>query len=84
MSEKWGKEFESCFQVRSIEEIADALEKCCGSKEDALSMLAMTAFTLMIRRGICEMENLTPNGKGIRLSLLRFSEKEETKTDTFH
>lgn len=27
MSEKWSKEFDSCFQVGSIEEIADALEK---------------------------------------------------------
>lgn len=26
MSEKWSKEFDSCFQVGSIEEIADALE----------------------------------------------------------
>ena len=27
MSEKWSKEFDSCFQVGSIEEIADALEQ---------------------------------------------------------
>ncbi|END59643.1 hypothetical protein ECMP0209801_5306, partial [Escherichia coli MP020980.1] len=56
MSEKWSKEFDSCFQVGSIEEIADALEKRCGSEENALAMLAMTAFTLMTRRGICEMQ----------------------------
>ncbi|SQC99642.1 transposase [Escherichia coli] len=31
MSEKWSKEFDSCFQVGSIEEIADALEKRSGS-----------------------------------------------------
>ncbi|EJH9061888.1 hypothetical protein NF655_003782 [Escherichia coli] len=53
MSEKWSKEFDSCFQVGSIEEIADALEKRSGSEENALAMLAMTAFTLMTRRGIC-------------------------------
>lgn len=47
MSEKWSKEFDSCFQVGSIEEIADALEKRSGSEENALAMLAMTAFTLM-------------------------------------
>lgn len=45
MSEKWSKEFDSCFQVGSIEEIADALEKRSGSEENALAMLAMTAFT---------------------------------------
>lgn len=33
MSEKWSKEFDSCFQVGSIEEIADALEKRSGSEE---------------------------------------------------
>lgn len=49
MSEKWSKEFDSCFQVGSIEEIADALEKRSGSEENALAMLAMTAFTLMTR-----------------------------------
>ncbi|MDF8585657.1 hypothetical protein OU660_28720, partial [Escherichia coli] len=43
MSEKWSKEFDSCFQVGSIEEIADALEKRSGSEENALAMLAMTA-----------------------------------------
>ncbi|EPT6228563.1 hypothetical protein ACVQ0O_000649 [Shigella sonnei] len=52
MSEKWSKEFDSCFQVGSIEEIADALEKRSGSEENALAMLAMTAFTLMTRRGL--------------------------------
>lgn len=31
MSEKWSKEFDSCFQVGSIEEIADALEKRSGA-----------------------------------------------------
>lgn len=67
MSEKWSKEFDSCFQVGSIEEIADALEKRSGSEENALAMLAMTAFTLMTRRGICEMQNVAPDGKGIRL-----------------
>ncbi|HFS4612805.1 TPA: hypothetical protein ACHY7U_002756 [Escherichia coli] len=56
MSEKWSKEFDSCFQVGSIEEIADALEKRSGSEENALAMLAMTAFTLMTRRGICECQ----------------------------
>lgn len=71
MSEKWSKEFDSCFQVGSIEEIADALEKRSGSEENALAMLAMTAFTLMTRRGICEMQNVAPDGKGIRLELLR-------------
>lgn len=60
MSEKWSKEFDSCFQVGSIEEIADALEKRSGSEENALAMLAMTAFTLMTRRGICEMQNVAP------------------------
>ena len=69
MSEKWSKEFDSCFQVGSIEEIADALEKRSGSEENALAMLAMTAFTLMTRRGICEMQNVAPDGKGIRLEL---------------
>lgn len=34
MSEKWSKEFDSCFQVGSIEEIADALEKRSGSEEN--------------------------------------------------
>lgn len=63
MSEKWSKEFDSCFQVGSIEEIADALEKRSGSEENALAMLAMTAFTLMTRRGICEMQNVAPDGK---------------------
>ncbi|EFO4429506.1 hypothetical protein BF288_23070 [Escherichia coli] len=62
MSEKWSKEFDSCFQVGSIEEIADALEKRSGSEENALAMLAMTAFTLMTRRGICEMQNVVTNG----------------------
>lgn len=47
MSEKWSKEFDSCFQVGSIEEIADALEKRSGSEENALAMLAMTAFTVV-------------------------------------
>ncbi len=70
MSEKWSKEFDSCFQVGSIEEIADALEKRSGSEENALAMLAMTAFTLMTRRGICEMQNVAPDGKGIRLELI--------------
>lgn len=27
MSEKWSKEFDSCFQVGSIEEIADARKR---------------------------------------------------------
>ncbi|ESF82170.1 hypothetical protein SEEPB759_18915 [Salmonella enterica subsp. enterica serovar Paratyphi B str. ATCC 8759] len=75
MSEKWSKEFDSCFQVGSIEEIADALEKRSGSEENALAMLAMTAFTLMTRRGICEMQNVAPDGKGIRLELIGFREK---------
>lgn len=74
MSEKWSKEFDSCFQVGSIEEIADALEKRSGSEENALAMLAMTAFTLMTRRGICEMQNVAPDGKGIRLELIGFRE----------
>ncbi|HCS4480978.1 TPA: hypothetical protein ORP10_003666 [Escherichia coli] len=72
MSEKWSKEFDSCFQVGSIEEIADAL-----------AMLAMTAFTLMTRRGICEMQNVAPDGKGIRLELIGFRENE-TIPDTLH
>ena len=76
MSEKWSKEFDSCFQVGSIEEIADALEKRSGSEENALAMLAMTAFTLMTRRGICEMQNVAPDGKGIRLELIGFRENE--------
>ncbi|ELE1885442.1 hypothetical protein RDG52_003632 [Salmonella enterica subsp. enterica serovar 4,[5],12:i:-] len=80
MSEKWSKEFDSCFQVGSIEEIADALEKRCGSEEN---MLAMTAFTLMTRRGICEMQNEAPDGKGIRLELIGFRENE-TIPDTLH
>lgn len=37
MSEKWSKEFDSCFQVGSIEEIADALEKRSGSEEKFVS-----------------------------------------------
>lgn len=83
MSEKWSKEFDSCFQVGSIEEIADALEKRSGSEENALAMLAMTAFTLMTRRGICEMQNVAPDGKGIRLELIGFRENE-TIPDTLH
>ncbi|MES1707802.1 hypothetical protein ABUU18_22100 [Escherichia coli] len=55
MSEKWSKEFDSCFQVGSIEEIADALEKRSGSEENALAMLAMTAF-----RNKAAAENLPP------------------------
>lgn len=78
MSEKWSKEFDSCFQVGSIEEIADALEKRSGSEENALAMLAMTAFTLMTRRGICEMQNVAPDGKGIRLELIGFRENESS------
>lgn len=66
MSEKWSKEFDSCFQVGSIE-----------------AMLAMTAFTLMTRRGICEMQNVTPDGKGIRLELIGFR-GNETIPDTLH
>ncbi len=81
MSEKWSKEFDSCFQVGSIEEIADALEKRSGSEENALAMLAMTAFTLMTRRGICEMQNVAPDGKGIRLELIGFR-GNETIPDT--
>ncbi|EEV6034767.1 hypothetical protein EKE90_21765 [Escherichia coli] len=50
MSEKWSKEFDSCFQVGSIEEIADALEKRSGSEENALAMLAMTAFRGRLRK----------------------------------
>ncbi|ENC1076254.1 hypothetical protein ABJ731_003790 [Escherichia coli] len=87
MSEKWSKEFDSCFQVGSIEEIADALEKRSGSEENALAMLvamlAMTAFTLMTRRGICEMQNVAPDGKGIRLELIGFT-GNETIPDTLH
>lgn len=79
MSEKWSKEFDSCFQVG----IADALEKRSGSEENALAMLAMTAFTLMTRRGICEMQNVAPDGKGIRLELIGFRENE-TIPDTLH
>ncbi|MCZ0576194.1 hypothetical protein OZJ72_20575 [Escherichia coli] len=71
------------FQVGSIEEIADALEKRSGSEEKALAMLAMTAFTLMTRRGICEMQNVAPDGKGIRLELIGFRENE-TIPDTLH
>ena len=63
MSEKWSKEFDSCFQVGSIEEIADALEKRSGSEENALAMLAMTAFTLMTRRGICKCRTWPPMAK---------------------
>lgn len=44
MSEKWSKEFDSCFQVGSIEEIADALEKRSGSEENALAMLNRPGF----------------------------------------
>ncbi|EFB1451445.1 hypothetical protein DFY03_21140 [Escherichia coli] len=83
MSEKWSKEFDSCFQMGSIEEIADALEKHYGSEENALALLAMTAFALMSRRGICEMQNMTPDGKGIRLELTGFRE-EETIPITLH
>ena len=83
MSEKWSKEFDSCFQVGSIEEIADALEKRSGSEENALAMLAMTAFTLMTRRGICEMQNVAPDGKGIRLELIGLR-GNETIPDTLH
>ena len=83
MSEKWSKEFDSCFQVGSIEEIAAALEKRCGSEENALAMLAMTAFTLMTRRGICEMQNVAPDGKGIRLEIIGFR-GNETIPDTLH
>ena len=78
MSEKWSKEFDSCFQVGSIDEIADALEKRSGSEENALAMLA-----LMTRRGICEMQNVAPDGKGIRLELIGFRENE-TIPDTLH
>ena len=78
MSEKWSKEFDSCFQVGSIEEI-----KRSGSEENALAMLAMTAFTLMTRRGICEMRNVAPDGKGIRLELIGIRENE-TIPDTLH
>ncbi|EHW1343891.1 hypothetical protein K1K88_004241 [Salmonella enterica] len=78
MSEKWSKEFDSCFQAGSIEEIADALEKRSGSEENALAMLAMTAL-----RGICEMQNVAPDGKGIRLELMGFRENE-TIPDTLH
>lgn len=39
MSEKWSKEFDSCFQVGSIEEIADALEKRSGSEENTVEPL---------------------------------------------
>ncbi|ELN6239272.1 TPA: hypothetical protein ACM9AR_004473 [Escherichia coli O103:H2] len=53
MSEKWSKEFDSCFQVGSIEEIADALEKRSGSEENALAMLAMTAFATKRRQKTC-------------------------------
>ncbi|HBB2148444.1 TPA: hypothetical protein ACV5JC_003995 [Escherichia coli] len=84
MSEKWSKEFDSCFQVGSIEEIADALEKRSGSEENALAMLAMTAFTLMTRRGICEMQNVAPDGKGIRLELIGFRENETILLYTVH
>lgn len=48
-----------------------------------LAMLAMTAFTLMTRRGICEMQNVAPDGKGIRLELIGFRENE-TIPDTLH
>ena len=82
MSEKWSKEFDSCFQVGSIEEIADALEKRSGSEENALAMLAMTAFTLMTRRGICEMQNVAPDGKGIRLELIGLQGKMKQYPDT--
>ncbi|ELQ9936538.1 hypothetical protein R3G63_004224, partial [Escherichia coli] len=50
---------------------------------NALAMLAMTAFTLMTRRGICEMQNVAPDGKGIRLELIGFRENE-TIPDTLH
>ena len=83
MSEKWSKELDSCFQVGSIEEIADALEKRSGSEENALAMLSMTAFTRMSRRGICEMQNVAPDGDGIRLELIVFRENE-TIPDTLH
>ncbi|EED1506451.1 hypothetical protein EJG37_004216 [Escherichia coli] len=43
----------------------------------------MTAFTLMTRRGICEMQNVDPDGKGIRLELIGFRENE-TIPDTLH
>ncbi|HFV0586764.1 TPA: hypothetical protein ACH7UZ_003925 [Escherichia coli] len=39
-------------------------------------MLAMTAFTLMTRRGICEMQNVAPDGKGIRLELIGLEMKQ--------
>ncbi|EED8281400.1 hypothetical protein AV672_001966 [Salmonella enterica subsp. enterica serovar 4,[5],12:i:-] len=58
-------------------------EKRSGSEENALAMLAMTAFTLMTRRGICEMQNVAPDGKGIRLELIGFRENE-TIPDTLH
>ncbi|ELQ9936756.1 TPA: hypothetical protein HIP81_004469, partial [Escherichia coli] len=53
------------------------------SEENALAMLAMTAFTLMTRRGICEMQNVAPDGKGIRLELIGFR-GNETIPDTLH
>ncbi|EAW6904272.1 enoyl-CoA hydratase/isomerase family protein [Salmonella enterica] len=49
MSEKWSKEFDSCFQVGSIEEIADALEKRSGSEENALAMLASRTWPPMAK-----------------------------------
>ncbi|HDW2298524.1 TPA: hypothetical protein RLT78_003619 [Escherichia coli] len=50
---------------------------------EARKTLAMTAFTLMTRRGICEMQNVAPDGKGIRLELIGFRENE-TIPDTLH
>ncbi len=39
MSEKWSKEFDSCFQVGSIEEIAAALEKRKRQRSTVLTLI---------------------------------------------
>ncbi|WP_032244722.1 hypothetical protein [Escherichia coli] len=59
------------------------LSRNARKRGKALAMLAMTAFTLMTRRGICEMQNVAPDGKGIRLELIGFR-GNETIPDTLH
>ena len=74
MPDQRNKELTANLPLEAVEEIADELRKRCGSDEAALALLSMTAFTMMLRCDISDMQNMRSDGKGIRMTLTGFDD----------
>ncbi|ENB6579297.1 hypothetical protein ABGS11_004187 [Escherichia coli] len=85
MPDQRNKELTASLHHEAVEEIADELRKRCGSDEAALALLSMTAFTMMLRCDITDMQNMRADGKGLRMSLTGFDDETgEEKHCTLH